>query len=268
MSRVTRPAPFCLLSTNHGAMIVNRNDYHSKDGINAYGVGCQLMTRSGFDEQEVDTILALLGNRRRHFGDGVFAIDCGANIGVHSVEWGRFMHGWGKVLAFEAQEKIYYALAGNVILNNCLNVTARHAAVGKICGAIKVPELDFLIPTSYGSLELIKNEDNTPIGQPVDYDKSGFHVPLISIDSLALERVDLIKIDVEGMEVDVLEGAAATIQKFKPQLMIEVIKSDRDHIIAMLEKAGYAIFPMGINLLALHHSDPQKAELQSKMHAA
>ena len=39
-----------------------------------------------------------------YFGDGVMAIDCGANVGVHTLEWSRLMYGWGEVIAFEAQE--------------------------------------------------------------------------------------------------------------------------------------------------------------------
>ena len=48
------------------------------------------------------------------------------------------MTGWGIVIAIEAQERIYYALAGNLALNNCFNARAIHAAVstapGRICG--------------------------------------------------------------------------------------------------------------------------------------
>jgi hypothetical protein len=48
--------------------------------------------------------------RRQYFKDGVVVIDCGANIGAHTIEWGKRMTGWGSVLAIEAQERIYYAL--------------------------------------------------------------------------------------------------------------------------------------------------------------
>jgi FkbM family methyltransferase len=97
------------------------------------------------------------------------AIDCGANIGVHTVEWARFMHGWGEVLAFEAQERIYYALAGNISINNCFNVRAFWAAVGHQNGSIQVPKPDYLIPASYGSLELIPSEHNEFIRLPAQH---------------------------------------------------------------------------------------------------
>ena len=50
--------------------------------------------------------------RRPHFGDGVVAVDRGADIGVHTLEWARSMTAWGSVIAIEAQECIFYALAG------------------------------------------------------------------------------------------------------------------------------------------------------------
>src|SRR5262249_6937922 len=158
--------------------------------------------------------------------DPVVAIDCGANIGVYTVEWARLMRGWGSVLAFEPQEKIYYALAGNVALNNCFNVTARLAAVGATCGKLAVPHVGYCIPSSFGSLELVEADANEYIGQNVDYSRPALHVDLLTIDSLQLPRIDLLKIDVEGMELQVLEGARESIHRSHPQIVIEVIKSD------------------------------------------
>lgn len=257
MQNIPRPAPFVLISTNHGTMIVNRNDYRMMGDGRGYGVGFQLMTQSCFDQPEVNFAMALLAARHAHFGAGVVAVDCGANIGVHTVEWARLMHQWGRVIAFEAQEKLYYALAGNVIINNCLNVTARWAAVGSECGAMEMPEPNYLVPSSYGSFEIKQRENTEYIGQDIDYAGSAMKsVDVVTIDSLGLERLDFIKIDVEGMELEVLHGAREAIAKYHPQMMIEVIKSDREAIQGLLSAQGYQIYPMGINMLAVHQGDP------------
>ena len=58
-------------------------------------------------------------------------LDCGANIGVHAVNWARHIFPEGQVLAIEAQERIFYALAGNLLLNNVHNARAIWAAVGE-----------------------------------------------------------------------------------------------------------------------------------------
>ena len=74
-------------------------------------------------------MLGALHRRRQYFGDGVVLVDCGANIGVHTVECAVEMTGWGSVLAIAAQERLYYALAGNIALNNCFNARALDAPV-------------------------------------------------------------------------------------------------------------------------------------------
>ncbi len=247
--------PFVLISSNHGTMIVNRNDYHSNGQDSAYGVGYQLLNTSSFDQPEINFALALLDKRRISFGEGVVAIDCGANIGVHTIEWARLMCNWGEVISFEAQEKIYYALAGNVAINNCLNVTAKYCAVGSKCSTIEIPEPNYLIPSSYGSFELRKNVKNEFIGQEIDYNKTK-SIPVVTIDSLNLLRIDFIKIDVEGMEEEVLIGAKESIERFKPIMIIEIIKSDKASIEGFLLKNGYKLFPAGINILAIHGDDP------------
>jgi FkbM family methyltransferase len=236
-------------------MIVNRNDYHMVDANRGYGVGYQIMQQSCYDPNDVNLALGLLNLRRQYFGDGVVAIDCGANIGVHTIEWGAHMTGWGFVHAFEAQEKIFYALAGNVALNNCLNVSAKHCAVGADVGAIDIPEPDYTRPASFGSFEIQQRENTEFIGQTIDYANQLKSVPMTSLDALELERVDLIKIDVEGMEEQVLEGATALTEKFKPIMFVEVIKSDRSAIEGFFSARNYKIMNSGMNILAVHEDD-------------
>ncbi len=251
-----RPIAFVLTASNHGTMIVNRNDYCMVDKDRGYGVGYQILNTSSFDPEEVYFALALLTLRRTHYGDGVFAIDCGANIGVHTIEWAKHMHGWGCVQSFEAQERVYYALAGNVAINNCLNASVHYAAVGETSGHIKIPVANPLVPASFGSLELKQSDRNEFIGQNINYSDAAMQeVQMKSIDSFNWPRVDFIKIDVEGMEVDVLMGAKATIKRSKPIMTIEVIKTDMNKVNKFLAENGYKTYPMGMNLLAVHESD-------------
>jgi FkbM family methyltransferase len=250
-----KPAPYVLVSTNHGTMIVNRNDFHEPEPGMGFGVGYQIFATSSFDQQEIDFTRELLKRRRSFSGDGVVAVDCGANIGVHTIEWARLMYQWGEVISFEPQEKIYYALAGNIAINNCFNVTAKLAAVGAECGTINIPEPNYMTPGSYGSLELRSKPGNEFIGQPVDYGKTK-PVPVVTIDSLQLPRLDFLKIDTEGMELEVLNGAAESIAGSRPILLIEIIKSNRVQIEGFLQKQGYQWLSIGINFLAVHNEDP------------
>ena len=262
MKSPKRPVAFVLTSTDHGSMLVNRHDYRLTPG-GGYGVGYQLLETSSFDADEVGFVLQLLESRRRHFGDGLIAIDCGANVGVHTIEWARFMHGWGDVLAFEAQERIFYALAGNLTLNNCFNARAIWAAVGASNGGMRVPVPDYLVPSSFGSLELRKSATTEFIGQDLDYsDAATQNVQMFAIDALNLARLDLMKIDIEGMEMEALHGARESIARLRPHLLIEKIKSNEAELIGFVTELGYKVFPIGINILAVHESDPIAAQLQ------
>lgn len=253
---VRRKIGFILASTDHGTMILNRFDYRMVAENQGYGVGLQLLDGSSFDPQEIQLALILLELRRKYFGDGVIAIDCGANIGVHTVEWAKKMTGWGAVVAIEPQERIYYALAGNITINNCFNAKAIHAVIAAERGIMKIPSPDYLRAASFGSLELRKGDNNEFIGQPIDYAAEKMvDVPAITLDSLNLARLDFIKIDVEGMELEVLQGASASIDRHRPILVIETIKSDKAKLDAWLTQRDYRIFTVGINILAIHSSD-------------
>ena len=255
-----RPIAFVLASTHQGTLLVNRHDYRITEH-GGYGLGYQLLGTSSFDQSEVDLVLSLLTLRRRHHGDGVVALDCGANLGVHTVEWAKHMHAWGRVMAFEAQERIFYALAGNITINNCFNARAIWAAVGAQAGHIGVPIPDYFTPSSFGSLEIRPKPGTEYIGQTIDY-ASTHPTLMVAIDDLDLPRLDLIKIDIEGMEMEALLGAAKSIERHRPQMLIEKIKSDEDEITDFLSDAGYQLFPMGINILAIHESDPVRSQLK------
>ena len=250
-----RPAPFVLQASSHGTMIVNRHDYKMIDEHSGFGVGWQLMTTSVCEAQEVDLLAHLLSLRRKHYGDGVFALDCGANIGTVTVSLATECYGWGQVLAFEAQERIFYALAGNLALNNCLNARAMFAAVGATDGTLEVPRIDYTRPASFGSLEIRRRANTEDIGQPIDYERAET-VRLMRIDSLGLPRLDLLKVDVEGMEFDVLAGADATIRELHPVMLIEHIKVDGNQLLEVLRGWGYEVMPAGVNVLAVHTTDP------------
>jgi FkbM family methyltransferase len=264
MRNPKRKIAFVLAASEHGTMIVNRLDYRMTSQSDGFGVGFQILETGVFDPQEIDMALWLLALRRRYGGDGVVALDCGANIGVHTIEWAKRMSGWGEVIAIEAQERLFNALAGNIAINNCFNARAIHAAVAATAGMMKIPNPDYLRSGSFGSLELRKREGTEFIGQPIDYSKAkAATIRSIALDSLGLARIDLIKIDVEGMEIEALEGAAASLTRSRPVLIVESIKSDKARLREILARLGYRHFEMGLNLLAIHESDQTSAHVKT-----
>jgi FkbM family methyltransferase len=259
----SRKVAFVIAATDHGPLIVNRFDRNETASGIGYGVGFELLEKTSYHPDEIGMAVTLLDLRRKCYGDGVVAIDGGANIGVYTVEWARHMRGWGFVLAIEAQERIYYALAGNIAINNCANARAIHAALSRRSGSMKMPVPDYFATASFGSLELRKHERTEFIGQAIEYSESHMvDVRTVSLDSCNIERLDLVKLDIEGMELDALAGGIEQIARFHPALIIETIKTDKKALYAWLENLGYLALESGVNLVAVHHSDRCLAEMK------
>jgi len=241
---------FVLSASDYGPMIVNRFDYNQTQK-GTYGVSHQILKTSKYETSELDLIKSLLLARLQQHGNGVVAFDCGANLGAHTLMMAKLMRGWGRVVSIEPQEWIYYALCGNVALNNCFNVTAVWAAVSDKVGEMPVPRLDYTKMASFGSLEIEKRAAGTEaIGQPVDY-KNTYSVATVCIDAFDLPRVDFIKIDVEGMEAKGLAGADKTLAKCKPVVLVEQIKSNRDNLRAFFKARNYSVTDKGTNILCV-----------------
>lgn len=254
---MSRKTAFVLAASDHGTLIVNRLDQWTNARGAPFGVGSQILETGAYDPAEVDLVLQLLARRRAGWGDGVVAMDCGANIGVHTIAWARAMQGWGSVIAIEAQERIFYALAGNIALNNCFNARAFHTAVGAAAGTMRIPVPDYQLPGSFGSLELRAGPNTENIGQAIDYsDAAMVEIRCTSIDAIGLQRLDMLKIDVEGMEAEVLDGAIRTLTRLRPTIMAEHIKSGWDALAGRLLPLGYTLARTPMNLIAIPAESP------------
>ncbi len=249
-----RKGSFVLLASNHGSMIVNRLDFLVDRPGYAVGVGCELLENSQYEMREVDLAVALLALRREYNGPGVVAIDGGANIGVHTIEWAKAMTHYGQVIAIEPQERIFYALCGNIVLNNCHNAYAIQVGLADKAERIMMPVPDYTRPASYGGCELrappisgmVSTGQETSVYAPVD---------LIQIDHLNLPRIDLIKLDLEGMEVAALQGGAQAIAEHHPVLIVEHVKSGVTAITDFLTPLDYECFQFAGNLVCAHRLD-------------
>ncbi len=161
---------------------------------------------------------------------GMLAIDVGANIGCHTVFMAQRVGPGGAVIAIEPQRVVFQTLCANLSLNAIENVRALNAAAGAEAGTIVVPNIEYGAGGNFGGVELGGYE-------------SGEQVPLMAIDSLPVPSCHLIKIDVEGMETEVLKGAHQTIARCQPALYVENDRRDRSpELIETLLSAGYKMF--------------------------
>src|SRR5208283_4934001 len=77
------------------------------------------------------------------------------------------------------------------------------------------------------------------------------YVLLTTIDRFDFQRVDLLKIDAEGMVMEILDGAERTIQRCRPIMFVEFMKVDREALKPRLAGLGYAVSDVPGNYLAI-----------------
>jgi FkbM family methyltransferase len=158
-------------------------------------------------------------------------LDIGANIGCVAIPTGRIPS--VTVLAFEAFGETYDLLRANIDANKT-NVIAYNAAVGHTNGMTSMS--DFVDnPIHEGKIQVDKERVIVSGGNPVHYGNihlgSGAQkVPMITIDTLGLNNVSVIKVDIEGAEPLAFFGMQKTIRRCKPVIIFEanenVVSSD------------------------------------------
>ena len=243
---IGKPRRNVVIPTEMGMMMVNRFDYNEKE--NFPGVGHHLLNM-GADNLESSFIFKHYLEYRRFPN----IIDVGANIGGFTVQVSQQIEEKnGKVFAFEPQRQIFQMLNGNVALNSIDNVFTIQAAIGIKNGSIVVPKINYYTPGSFGSVGLTAEYDD--VGQDLDFG-NGETVPQFSIDSYFkdFENIDAIKVDVEGMEKDVIDGALEVIKKHRPLLYIEYLKqpNNGNDLAKFIKDLDYEIFIMHINFLCV-----------------
>ncbi len=160
---------------------------------------------------------------------GDVAVDVGANIGALTIGMARMVGPTGAVIAFEPQRTIFDVLCHNLRQNSLENVTAYRRALGSAPGAIRVPPLDYSGAENFGGVSL--------------GGARGEEVEVVTLDSLALPRLRLLKVDVEGMEREVLAGARQTTGRLQPALYIENDRAEHSRaLISLLFELGYRLW--------------------------
>jgi FkbM family methyltransferase len=144
--------------------------------------------------------------------EGSTIIDIGANLGQHALEFADLVGPQGTVHSFEAQRLVYYQLCANIFLNGVPNIFAHHLAIGD-----KEDNIQMETPNYY-SAETI-NVGNAHVNRFLSVSEA---VKMRTLDSFNFNNVSVIKLDVEGYEPFVLDGAKDTIERNRPILFIEV----------------------------------------------
>jgi len=153
---------------------------------------------------------------------GMIVVDAGANLGAHTVAFakmGAFVH------AYEPQRAMFHLLCGNVALNGLQSVHCHRQALGKATGHIPISVLDLNAQeNNFGSFRIDMG------GQPLD-----------TVEMVRLEQpCHFLKVDVEGHEVEVLEGARDMIRACQPWLYVENDRAEKSaELIDLVRSLGY-----------------------------
>lgn len=203
-----------LVRARHGLMLANRNDRF---------IGRSVLDYGEFSQPEVDLFTQLVT-------EGSTVVEAGANIGTHTLPYAQTVGNHGRVYAFEPQRVVFQMLCGNISLNGLTNVICKQEALGESPGTITVPSLDYAGVGNFGGISLGKWSKGEPVA-------------VTTIDSLGLSECHFLKVDVEGMELDVLRGAEKTITRLHPKLYIENDREENSRaLLQYLMDLDYQLF--------------------------
>lgn len=163
-----------------------------------------------------------LSQLRKYVKENAVILDIGANLGNHTVFFAKEC-GAKKVYAFEPTRKTFQILEENIRINNLNSiVVAMNIALGE-----KDTKANVIVNTKdAGSNHVEENIDGNVI--------------MNTLDGLSLsDKIDFIKIDVEGFELEVLKGAKETIAKDHPDIFIEIFNKNYDKVHDLLTQMGY-----------------------------
>lgn len=196
-------APYKLVQARHGWMLVNANDVYMGQAILRYGECCEI---------EVAFLLKWIATR-----PGT-VIEVGTNIGTHTVPMAKLLAAQNRrLVVFEPQPVIFQNLCANLALNGLVNVTAWPNACSDRSGTVYFQRPDYVASGNFGGVSMSTESAQGDIA-----------VPCVDLDSfLPNEPVCLMKIDVEGFELNVLQGAAQLIDRSRPVLYVENDRIDR-----------------------------------------
>jgi FkbM family methyltransferase len=188
-------------------------------------------------------------------------LDIGANLGTFCVPLAKKILAL-KFHAFEPQRIINYQLCANVIINSLDNVYTYELALSNEDTDVELAMPDYAKETNIGAFsidaEVRKNEYECATVNTTD------KIQLIPLDMMLFDNVKLIKIDVEGHELEVIKGGIETIKANNyPPIIFEAwtwkpwYQEKRTALFEYLQGHGYEITELGQNNLAQHpkHKD-------------
>lgn len=200
----------------YGYVVYNKNDMYIGKAIEKYG-----------EFSEYEAVLF-----RELCCENDVIVEVGANIGTHTQALSKLVGTHGRVHAFEPQRIVFQTLCANMAINSITNVECYQVAASSEEGHVLIPDINYDVNGNFGGVEI--NKFN-----------SGTKVRTARLDDFLEEipRLKLLKVDVEGMEHEVISGAKKLIAKFKPAIYVENDRQNKSKdLIELLRSMDYRMF--------------------------
>lgn len=205
-----------LAKTRDGWLLYNKNDQYVGASIGKYGE---------FSQAEMELFQQILA-------EGNYVVEVGANIGSHTLGISKCVGVSGKVFAYEPQRIIFQMLCANMAINSRTNVHCYEQAVSNVKGILSLPDIDYSQQENFGGMAV---SDNT----------EGNSVEVVVLDEVLkdIPRLDFMKVDAEGMEHEVINGAKKLISQYKPVLYVENDRKEKSQaLIELIQSMQYRLY--------------------------
>jgi len=206
-------------------------------------IGRCLYSNGGFEQEEIRFC-------HQYIEPQSIVVDIGANVGLHTLFYSDFAR-QGLVLSFEPARDTFFYLLGNV--QHLKNVIPLNIALSD---AVGISEFFVASDDAYSGLKDTRRKEIVNRYRVVSMRLDDILLPM------GLDRVDFVKIDVEGLERNVLSGMAGIMEIYHPVLFCEIYKGDNsnedpEETVHYVMGKGYHAFVLNGNELAKYtkHDD-------------
>ena len=160
-------------------------------------------------------------------------LDIGANFGYLASVWAHSIASTGQTIAFEPNKNLFACVKKTIAANNIKNFDVCNLAVGAHNGNIRLNVSDF-------------SSNTNTLSSAIDT----YNIDMVTVDDFVsnnkIHTVDLIKIDVDGIELDILKGAKEVLKQHTAIVIIETNNDKR--IIEFFKLLNYTIYDMKLDL--------------------
>jgi FkbM family methyltransferase len=229
------PLKFLSYLSNKGEIIKDIQGNNMILSLKDFGISRELALHGFHEKSSTEQIKKMLKS-------GMKIVEVGANIGYYTLIEAKLIGKDGFIYAFEPSPRNFEFLKRNIILNKYKNIEIYQKAIGSENGTSK-----FFVANRSNLSSLIKREDWAGLYN----DNNGIDVEVIKLDEfLKDKKVDLIRMDIEGYELEVLKGLRYTLNSYNaPQYFFIEVHSEllykqgysAGEIIKYLENFGYSV---------------------------